>query len=165
MYNNGSINKKGEENKCIPKKNPILDLLVQGLPFRIYWQQVFEVRIVRQIRVYPVAEGELFLQSNRMRGPLAWRFRNPSQRFQILLFRDHLLKRGSQFVRLQLFAKFLELLERQSTLVLRPLFVVVLLDHLPHLVSGHLEAADVQGASQLRKIDETVPILVDLTKI
>lgn len=120
---------------------------------------------MRQIRVYPVAEGELFLQSDRMRGPLARRFRDPSQRFQILLFRDHLLERGSQFVRLQLLAKFLELLERQSTLVLRPLFVVVLLDHLPHLVSGHLEAADVQRASQLRKVDETVPILVNLTKI
>lgn len=120
---------------------------------------------MRQIRVYPVAEGELFLQSNRVRGPLARRLRNPSQRLQILLLRDHLFERGSQFVRLQLLAKFLELLERQSPLVLRPLFVVVLLDHLPHLIPGHLEAADVQRASQLREVDETVPILVDLTKI
>ena len=55
-------------------------------------------------------------------------------------------------------------LSRQSALVLRPLFVVVLLDHLTDLVARHFEATDVQGASQLCEVDEAVTILVDLTE-
>ena len=125
---------------------------------------MFQVRIVRQIRVDPVAESKLLLQSDRVRGPLARRLGDSTQRLQILLLRDDLFERGSQFVRFQLLAKFLELLEGQSALVLRPLFVVVLLDHLTDLVAGHFEATDVQSASQLCEVDEAVPILVDLTE-
>ena len=118
---------------------------------------------MRQIGVYPVAEGDLLLHPDRVRRADAGSRGDAAQSLQILLLRHDLLKAGAGVAGAQLLAELLELLEAQSALLLGSSFVVVLLDHAADLVARHLEAALVQRVAQLRQVDEAIAVLVDLS--
>lgn len=148
----------------IPKQYPVFDLVIKCLSLGINGQQMLQIGIVRQVGVNPVAKRQLLLEPDGMRGALAGRLGDSAQSLEILLLRDHLLKRGAQFVGFQFFAELLELFERETTFVLQPLLIVVFLYHLAHLVSGHLEAAHVQRVSQLGDVDEAISVCVDLSE-
>lgn len=152
-----------DDDRHSPEKYSILNFLIERLALWIDRQEMFQIGIVSQIRVDPIAKSELFLQPNGMGRTLARSLRDSTQSLEILLLRHDMLESGTEFVSLELLAEFLELVERQSTLVLQPLLVVIFLDHLSHLVSWHFEAANVQRVSQFRKVDETVTIFVDLS--
>lgn len=123
---------------------------------------MFQVLVVSQIRVYPVAERKLFLVPYRVGRTFAGRSRRTAQPLEVLLFRNNLLEGRARLAGFQFLTQLLELLEAQPSLLLWPALVVVLLDHPAHFVTRHLEAALVQSVAQLRQVDEPIAVLVDL---
>ena len=53
-----------DNESIIPKQNAVLDFLKETSAGRTNWQQVAEVRVVAQVRVDPIREGQLFFHSN-----------------------------------------------------------------------------------------------------
>jgi len=141
-----------------PEQYSVFDFIVERFSFGIDGQQMLQIGIVRQIGVDPITERQLFLKPDRVRGSLAGCLGYSTQSLEILLLRNDVLERGTQFVGLQLLAQFLKFVERETTLVFQSLFIIVLLDHLTYFVAGHLEAANVQCIPQLGDINEAISV-------
>lgn len=146
----------------LAQQDAVLDALVEALALPVDGQEVLQVLVVAQVRVDPVGEGQLLLESHRVGGALRGDARHAAESLEVLLLGDDRLEGTGHVLALQVEAQGLELLQVELALVGGALFAFEFVDHLAHLVAGQLEAHLVEGVLQLVQVDEAILVGVQL---